>query len=91
MLSSRAHVGHPIYRLVLQLRLGSWEHRTAAEHSVRRRFACLAEHVTEYEIRSPGTTQVVSLNRGREAWCVEGAETYWTVKDVSKRTWGFMG
>lgn len=88
MLSSRAHVGHPIYRLVLQLRLDdrSWKHSTAAEQSVRRRFACLAEHVTEYEIRSPGTTHVVSLNRGREAWCVEGAETYWTVMDVFQKT-----
>ncbi len=56
----------------------------ADKAAIRQRYARLAEHVVQYEFIGPCTSTTIVQFELREMWNIEGAETYWSLRETEK-------
>ncbi|KAI0762252.1 hypothetical protein C8Q74DRAFT_1450538 [Fomes fomentarius] len=88
MLATRASAGHPVHRFVMQLVFTSQYCPStglpADQAAIRQQYARLAEHVVQYEFIGPCTSTTIVQSEPHEMWNVEGAETYWSLRENEK-------
>ncbi|KAM5537511.1 hypothetical protein V8D89_008838 [Ganoderma adspersum] len=85
MLSTRARLGQPIRRLVVQaiaVQLGTIPSTLFSEQ-----LSSLAQHVEEYEERVDPDTHACAFEM-RDMWNVDGVEDYWTVDEKLRPEYG---